>query len=270
MVGGMQQARSIRHGFTLIELSMVLVIIGLIVGGIMAGRELIKAAEIRKDIATIEGLKASVLTFKEKYGGLPGDLLNAQRFFDIPYASSGNGDGFINVLNPNSLGPGAGCREYTVNGSPYADGQGWESGGAMDQLARAGLINMQPFDIFDAGVAGIIGKGILASTASKDTGIALVSCEGVNYIVWGVSYHWAGPTFMQFTAGKPAGGYGIDSKLDDGRPQTGKIKHRAALNSDYWAIGDAWDWMYCQTADGTAYMFSRPDSACPLRIEAGF
>lgn len=55
-----------RSGFTLIELSIVLVIIGLIVGGIMVGRDLIKAAEARKVVATIGGYQTAVQTFRLK------------------------------------------------------------------------------------------------------------------------------------------------------------------------------------------------------------
>lgn len=43
-----------QSGFTLIELSIVLVIIGLIVGGVLVGRDLIKAAEVRAQVSQIE------------------------------------------------------------------------------------------------------------------------------------------------------------------------------------------------------------------------
>ena len=61
-------------GFTLIELSIVLVIIGLIVGGILIGKDLVKASEIRSQISQIEELKTAVSTFKLKYGYLAGDM----------------------------------------------------------------------------------------------------------------------------------------------------------------------------------------------------
>jgi len=61
--------------FTLVELAIVLVIIGLLAGGVLVGKDLIKAAEIRSQVSQIEKLQISVNTFKVKYGGLPGDLL---------------------------------------------------------------------------------------------------------------------------------------------------------------------------------------------------
>lgn len=80
-------------GFTLIELSVVLVIIGLIVGGVLVGRDLIAAAEVRQAGSTIEKLDTAVNTFRSKYNCLPGDCLNATNLF--AGTVNGNGDGQI-------------------------------------------------------------------------------------------------------------------------------------------------------------------------------
>jgi prepilin-type N-terminal cleavage/methylation domain-containing protein len=85
-----------RIGFTLIELSIVLVIIGLITGGVLVGRDLIVAARLRAQITQIEKYKTATATFKAKYGALPGDMVaddaDALGFF-ARGGGPGDGDG---------------------------------------------------------------------------------------------------------------------------------------------------------------------------------
>jgi len=83
------------EAFTLIEMSIVLVIIGLIVGGVLAGQDLISAAAARSQITQIEKYNRAVNTFKDKYRALPGDLdaVTAANFGFAPRGSlQGQGD----------------------------------------------------------------------------------------------------------------------------------------------------------------------------------
>ena|ERR1035438_7413282 len=88
------------RGFTLIELSIVLVIIGLIVGGVLVGQDLIRAAGARAQISQIERYNAAVNTFRGKYGYLPGDIKDpdASNFGFAargPFAGQGDGNGVL-------------------------------------------------------------------------------------------------------------------------------------------------------------------------------
>ena len=85
-----------RSGFTLIELSIVLIIIGLIVSGVFVGKHLIEAAENRAIIHDIEQFKNAFYTFYSKYDHIPGDIPNATSFFSGCVDDGGNlcnGDG---------------------------------------------------------------------------------------------------------------------------------------------------------------------------------
>lgn len=85
-------------GFTLVELAIVLVIIGLIIGGVLVGQDMIKSAEIRSTISQYSGYQAAVMVFEDKYADMPGDI-NQQKAIEFGFydrssvAATGNGDG---------------------------------------------------------------------------------------------------------------------------------------------------------------------------------
>jgi prepilin-type N-terminal cleavage/methylation domain-containing protein len=87
-----------QQGFTLIEIAIVLVIIGLLLGGVLKGQELITSAKVRNVISTQDGIKAAYFGFLDRYRGLPGDYLTASATANIPGCGAcfgGNGNGQI-------------------------------------------------------------------------------------------------------------------------------------------------------------------------------
>lgn len=87
-----------KSGFSLVELAIVLVIIGLIVGGILTGQDLIKASELNAVISEHNKYSTAVNTFSLKYNGLPGDLKNATSYWTSATAN-GDNDGLIETVN---------------------------------------------------------------------------------------------------------------------------------------------------------------------------
>ena len=91
--------RKSQAGFTLIEIAIVLVIIGLLLGGVLKGQELITSARVRNLISTQDGIKAAYFGFQDRYRALPGDYPGAQAVANIPNIPGatfgGNGDGRI-------------------------------------------------------------------------------------------------------------------------------------------------------------------------------
>ena len=84
-------------GFTLIEIVIVLVILGLLMGGVLKGQELITSARVRSITALMDGVKAAFYGFQDRYRGLPGDYMMADKVMRCPGGTclKGNGDGVI-------------------------------------------------------------------------------------------------------------------------------------------------------------------------------
>src|SRR5258708_12590732 len=74
------------QGFTLIEIAIVLVIIGLLLGGVLKGQELITSARVRNLISVQDGIKAAFFGFQDRFRALPDDYAQARAVANIPAA----------------------------------------------------------------------------------------------------------------------------------------------------------------------------------------
>src|SRR5213083_1078748 len=80
-----------QHGFTLVEIAIVLVIIGLLLGGILKGQEMIIQAKIKNVIADFSGVSAAYHGYQDRYRAIPGDDPNADtRWTTAPAAIKGS------------------------------------------------------------------------------------------------------------------------------------------------------------------------------------
>lgn len=87
-----------KSGFTLVELAIVLVIIGIILGAILKGQELIQNAKIKRLYNQYREILAAVYTYYDKYNAYPGDDPTAGTRWAT---TSGNGDGLIDGFTIN-------------------------------------------------------------------------------------------------------------------------------------------------------------------------
>jgi len=124
---------SSRHGFTLIELSIVLIIIGLLTGAILVGQQLIITSEARAMVSQLEKFQTAYTTFQIKYNCVPGDCATASA---LGLGSSGDGNGLIDLI-ASATDPSCATYEYDQSGLCVTN-----------QLAEAGTTAIQSGGFF--------------------------------------------------------------------------------------------------------------------------
>ena len=228
-----------RRGFTLVELSIVLVILGLLVGGVLTGQSLIRASELRSVVTDFRKFHTATNAFRDKYFSLPGPMTNATAFW--PTALNGNGS--------NEFG------DYLGNGVK-----------AWQHLSLAGLIEGK---YTGTQVATPVNSGLCTSGTecppSKIQGrvfFALTDSTALT-IPYGLNrpngfFFYDGGNIDAGNGLNPADTWNIDTKMDDGQPGTGilvGIGVGGILNGDGWSN--------CATAAaGTTYDLARTDQRC--------
>lgn len=225
----MTPSKKNQQGFTLIELSIVLVIIGLIVGGVLVGQDLIKAAEQRALISQIEKYNSAVNTFRGKYNGVPGDLAQQQAasfgLFQLTSANAlGQGDGNGLIEGGNTSGSAAPVGEVLtfwrhLSDASLVDGSYGVVGPSLITAAGA-----------TTGAVTEVSRSLPLAKLGPAGFVTVYSVSGLNYYhvipMTGIAAGAFGGTATA-SGMTPTQAYNIDAKLDDGSPLTGIVMARS-------------------------------------------
>ena len=221
------------EGFTLIELAIGLVIIGLIIGGIMGGQAMIRGSELRSIITEKKNFEAAIGLFAGKYRGLPGDLVDATSYWGSAHSVHATCKSTASATKATCNGNGDGITAHCSSSAPQA----YEMFLIWKHLANAGMIS--------GTYSGIHGPGSLNDSIAgvnvpkprypaggweishMDTGDATCNAgyqptavtRDRNVLIFGakrLNNQYEGPLLSAYDAKD------IDEKMDDGRPRSGK------------------------------------------------
>ncbi len=231
----------IKAGFTLVELSIVLVIIGLIIGGVLVGKDLIHSAELRSLVSQYGEYEIAYNTFKTKYNCIPGDCADSVALFG---------------QSPDGWSP-----------SPHGNGmiEGYEIRYVCQQLTIAGLVKT-------GCITGHPWSPALGVYPNFNALPSVYSSTMLIDIFYNYPYIWSAPNikagnFLGIGGQSGDGSYGpisavfnptgmlpidakeFDTKIDDGLPYSGKLTQ----------VSSSW---YCGTyATNTYYPINYKDAA---------
>lgn len=263
-----------KGGFTLVELSIVLIIIGLIVGGVLGGQSLIKSAELQRVVNDLNKYRTAVNAFRLEYNALPGDMDDAQDYWTSCVDSG------TNTCN----GDGDGIIEWG-GGSIREDLRGWQ------HMSLAGIVpgNYTGEEETVGGKQRLIG-GVNLPKVDVDDGLIWyqVHCTGTctvydnykNIVDFQFGASNTGSPSCLFSIFNPKDAKAVDTKIDDGLPGVGNLVagdgcERPLLLEDSLCVDatEAGDWSNATTwsdenVDGNAadikYKLSHTGKACRL------
>lgn len=221
-----------KRGFTLVELSIVLVIIGLLIGGILASQSMITTAKMARAIKQVSEYEIAINNFKSKYGTIPGD---SNQIIDPNYWVVGDNDKTLSFQ--------------------YESGIAWYQLSVGVGVKNKFGNNFVSFDPFNP----LTEENCPRLNLKQD--IRDYPCL---HMVWGNNtlqfrYVTSPPSVAPtYDILMPAEALAIDTKVDDGKSGTGKVIAYA------WATGGTTGYDKCADGDGVYNVANKTIFACTI------
>lgn len=258
-----------QKAFSLVELSIVIVILGLLTGGILAGQSLIRAAELRSITNSYNRYITAVQSFRDKYFSLPGDMNNAVQFWGAATCPGTLGATATSTTTCNGDGDGVIDWASASTSGSYENFRMWQ------QLVNASLIEGSYSGVAFTGGERDARPGVnVPSSKISNSGFGV---EPWNTIGSGDTWRWAGEYGNALIFGNVVSAnhppenpilraeeaWNIDIKIDDGRPSRGRIVSHRPIGT----------WLNCTTSNvdaTTEYKLTDTTTSCALIFPRAF
>jgi prepilin-type N-terminal cleavage/methylation domain-containing protein len=259
----------VQHGFTLIELSMVLVIIALLTGGIFMAQSLIRQSQLRAVATEFDTYRKAIGEFRDKYYGLPGDITTAEGIWGADAGCPGTSSTTV-VKTATCNGDGNGSIGSSTSSGLLSNQHEWFR--AWQQLSNAGLMNGKFTGApGDKSLSAALPKVNVPESKLIGAGWTLnFMLLNSNSMLWADQYghllNLGAAVEGDYTRGAimtPDEAVNIDTKIDDGKPGTGIIRAwRTTILSDCTKNDNA--------QSGAIYNGTFQDRACSLVFLLGY
>lgn len=234
-----------KRGFTLVELSIVLVIIGLLVGGILVAQSMIQTTKIQSGVRQIQQFDVAMQNFQTKYNALPGDA----RVF------GGDGDGRIGDETDNATV----LTGESPNFWPNMQASGFDPSGKVYSSTFTGIY----------GSTGTVNGPVMKF--NDKIGVAVYSCGTTAVHNCYNMADWSA-VITEVAEASPkvrvVDLIAIDQKIDDGKPAAGSMQNRLG---QYEGVANS---LVCSDYDGTnentaKYLLTNPNTVCWIAASVG-
>jgi len=224
--------RQVQKGFTLVEIAIVLVIIGLLLGGILKGQEMITQAKIKNIMSDFSGISAAYHGYQDRYRAIPGDDPNANtRWTTAPAAVQGNGDGVVTG---------------TYNNDNNACTTAVESCKFWDHLRRAGFVSGSGVNPPFNAVTGLI--GVQTGDAQSPIGPVMGAASGAGGFTGLIVCSANLPDKIAIA---------VDTQMDDGVRISGSVRGQLQTAPNPVVAADISGAAYAENGTNT-YLICRP------------
>jgi prepilin-type N-terminal cleavage/methylation domain-containing protein len=264
-----------KRGFTLLEMTIVLMIIGVLIGGITIGVSMLATSRLQTVMTDVDNYTTAVSNFKQMYQALPGDFITATTVWGTDNLTCPTGGGTSGTCNGDGNGQLTNGNGASKAGETF---QFWQHLKLAGMFSKPAKNQAGSGGAYDSTIGTNVPAGPLRGSGFSVYWLGTISSGNANYF-WDRASSDTGdsPYGHVFYFGKQVSGastYGpvltpdqaasIDAKTDDGSPATGKV--RAMISTSALNPG-------CTTTavpSTAAYNTSSTSVLCSLLFVMGF